>query len=1297
MISPFCTNNRGYILLPVVMTLTLLALIAFLLNRHNGVALNMVASEAEVDQALAVAEAGLEHAKWLVHDNVCAGDMTLAATALGDHSYTATVDSAVTSVTGYSFNSDRDAFVNELLPDINNGAASPLKVKNTAGDNRRALYHFDLSIIPAQTRVTSATLWLYVVDNDSLGTINLHPVNGDWTENEAIWNNIASSYDDQVLGSITQQLSGDVWVAVNLTALSQSWVNDPTANHGLMLIAALENSLESTYASNDSGSLCPYLEVTTADGEVSPVTLTATATLDSGVTRSLSREAYKAYQPCNTITMQPDAGAGKDAYVSIFRPSANYGVSEVLWVQDWNNDVDEVNYKSLLKFDIGTIPTGARALSAVLSLYQNTPGSNGGLVEVHRITSDWAEGDLSGITGPGVTWDDRDTGLPWDTPGGDYDLTPIAGTQLPVGTKGWFDWDITKLVNGWINGAYDNYGLLLMPAVYGTAVYFDSSDATDPTVYPRLTITYAGECGDAAVAPRGSGKVLMVVSDEWNMTPDEESKKSLFEGWGYTVNLISQWDVDWNFNILAADNDVAYVSDAVDPTTWGLGTRLAEAIIGVVSEEGGLNDDLGISSAEITSVGTDIDIIDISHFITRIFPNGLLPIYSAAMSGKGVGVPLAPDLQILAEWGGNGGLATLDKGAALYGGGTAAGRRVFLPLGNGANLNWTYVTNNAYLILQRALQWGADGRICVDGNFRDAFNTQAYSNNDGTLQWAGDWIEADSAGSGPLTGKVVITGSQLRLNGAPLSATDPSIAREMDLSMHGTATLSFDFQTGPGVEAAEDSVVVEVSDDGGASWTILEDFIDAGPSAMGTRSFDITSYIAVNTQIRFRINAYYSGPNEFFYVDNVDIAADCEPTPVSCDPDYTPDYKVAEFSTSAYGSGNPRGLTYIPAGTTFKTASAPAGGAWISIDTNNGLYMTDMSGTMLESCVVGGDPKDGVTLVDSGTWANHLAISYEGDAQVVFVDLNCNQMGAFSTDSYSDPRDIAYIDSTAGGLYVDHLALIDLNRDEIHIVNQAGTLQHTIDITAISAYSTGIEHLPGTDKFIFTDTIDFKVSTVDLNGTLLGQYDAGAAYGLTGNEGITFNPLTCDHVITDAANDRVVSLNSVGGSPPPTGGNFRDEFNARTFSGSDGSQPWSIDWLEVGESDGPTKGDEVVNDDISDYQLRVRDNDNGGEGVEREADLSGAASATLRFNYRRKDLDSSDDYVKIEVSANGAAGPWTEVGRLAGPDNDDVYQHISYDISAYISSNTRIRFITSPTMGVMDNVWFDNVEINFSQ
>lgn len=167
-----------------------------------------------------------------------------------------------------------------------------------------------------------------------------------------------------------------------------------------------------------------------------------------------------------------------------------------------------------------------------------------------------------------------------------------------------------------------------------------------------------------------------------------------------------------------------------------------------------------------------------------------------------------------------------------------------------------------------------------------------------------------------------------------------------------------------------------------------------------------------------------------------------------------------------------------------------------------------------------------------------------------------------------------------------------------------------------------------------------------------------------------------------------------GGSGGGTcSGTFRDEFNARSFSGSNGSLPWPDPWQEVGESNGPTSGDIAVLNDVGNYQLRTRDNDNGGEGVQRETDLSEAGSATLSYLYRRNGLDNPNDYTTVDISATGSSGPWTELARYQGPGSDSNYQSASHDITAYLSANTTVRFLTSSGMGNTDTVWFDDVQI----
>ena len=171
----------------------------------------------------------------------------------------------------------------------------------------------------------------------------------------------------------------------------------------------------------------------------------------------------------------------------------------------------------------------------------------------------------------------------------------------------------------------------------------------------------------------------------------------------------------------------------------------------------------------------------------------------------------------------------------------------------------------------------------------------------------------------------------------------------------------------------------------------------------------------------------------------------------------------------------------------------------------------------------------------------------------------------------------------------------------------------------------------------------------------------------------------------------VSALFAAGGGS--TGGNYLDQFNNEaSYAGNDGTLTWTTNWLEISESDGAGSGDEQVTEDQSQFQLRIRDNDGGGEGVQREADLSACTGSTLGFDYRRKSFDNSDDYVTVDVSANGGSS-WTELDRLSGPADESSYQSTSYDISSSMASNSRIRFLTSSSLGGSDELYVDNVEI----
>ncbi|HEX6640771.1 MAG TPA: hypothetical protein VF215_06640, partial [Thermoanaerobaculia bacterium] len=152
----------------------------------------------------------------------------------------------------------------------------------------------------------------------------------------------------------------------------------------------------------------------------------------------------------------------------------------------------------------------------------------------------------------------------------------------------------------------------------------------------------------------------------------------------------------------------------------------------------------------------------------------------------------------------------------------------------------------------------------------DQFGTNAYTNNNGTDNWTGNWIENDGGGGGATGGAILVTGGQMRITDN-VSGT-PDVYREADLL--GTpglnmsmAFLTFNVSSSANLEDA-DQVRVQISNNGGGSYTTLETFSNDLTAA---RSYDITAFIANNTRVRFQVvGGLASG--EYFSFDNVQIS-----------------------------------------------------------------------------------------------------------------------------------------------------------------------------------------------------------------------------------------------------------------------------------------------------------------------------------------------------------------------------------------------------------------------------------------
>ena len=79
-------RQAGFTLLPVVLAMSLIAAIAFLLNRDNGVNADMIADQSDGDRARYAAEAGLQAANYQVQKG-CPGGYPISGISVASSNF----------------------------------------------------------------------------------------------------------------------------------------------------------------------------------------------------------------------------------------------------------------------------------------------------------------------------------------------------------------------------------------------------------------------------------------------------------------------------------------------------------------------------------------------------------------------------------------------------------------------------------------------------------------------------------------------------------------------------------------------------------------------------------------------------------------------------------------------------------------------------------------------------------------------------------------------------------------------------------------------------------------------------------------------------------------------------------------------------------------------------------------------------------------------------------------------------------------------------------------------------------
>jgi VCBS repeat-containing protein len=210
-----------------------------------------------------------------------------------------------------------------------------------------------------------------------------------------------------------------------------------------------------------------------------------------------------------SVNTSAQVGAGQDTYIKLADTGLNYGTSTSLVIDRETTDLQ----RALLQFDLSAIPANAIITSATLEM-QSTQISGLLNINVYELLRSWTEGSSSGTAGA-ANWTEAAPGTNWTSTGGDFNATAVA--TLNTNTTGQHAWDLTSLVQAWVNGSKANNGVLIASPDGGgnrTATY-DSSEGATP---PRLVISYTVPIQSAPILD-GTRSPALVAQNEDSGAP----------------------------------------------------------------------------------------------------------------------------------------------------------------------------------------------------------------------------------------------------------------------------------------------------------------------------------------------------------------------------------------------------------------------------------------------------------------------------------------------------------------------------------------------------------------------------------------------------------------------------------------------------------------------------------------------------------------------------------------------------------------------------------------------------------